>query len=65
LFFVTGIDLVVNKEKLSEAGYVPLPESLLVEFRQRIEKAEVGSIFDGGSAVGVKLAEKLNEEQEK
>ncbi len=54
-----------NKEKLTEAGYVPIPESILAEFRDRIEKGDTGSIFDGGSAVGVKLAEKLSEEEEK
>lgn len=54
-----------NKERFTEAGYVPLPESLLVEFREKIEKAETGSLFNGESAVGVKLADKLNEEKEK
>jgi len=54
-----------NKEKLVEAGYVPLPESILVQFRERIENTDTGSIFDGGSAVGIKLADKLNEEDEK
>jgi phosphate transport system substrate-binding protein len=56
---------VSNQERLTEAGYVPIPESILVEFRERIEKGDTGSIFDGGSAVGVKLAEKLSEENEK
>lgn len=54
-----------NKERFTEAGYVPLPESILVQYREKIEKADTGSLFDGESAVGVKLADKLNEEKEK
>lgn len=53
-----------NKEAIAEAGYVPLPESILSLIRERVEEVETGSIFEGESAVGVKLMDKLTEDEE-
>ncbi|NEP06223.1 MAG: PstS family phosphate ABC transporter substrate-binding protein [Okeania sp. SIO2G4] len=56
---------VANKAVISEVGYVPLPGLLQGKVRERVEKLTTGSVFDGESAVGVKLIDKLFSEKER
>lgn len=44
---------------VSQAGYVPLPAAGYRMMKERIAKRHHGSIFDGGSQVGVSIAELL------
>ncbi|MBP0016739.1 MAG: PstS family phosphate ABC transporter substrate-binding protein [Cyanobacteria bacterium SBLK] len=48
-----------NAELISEVGYVALPSELVSKIETRIEEAKTGSIFEGKSSLGVKLADKL------
>lgn len=56
---------VANKAVISEEGYVPLPGMLQGKVRERVEELTTGSVFDGESAVGVKLIDKLLSEKER
>lgn len=51
-----------NAGLIEEVGYVPLPDDLVELRAQRLEEQTVGSIFEGGSAVGVSLADVLGAE---
>ena len=48
-----------NRHFISKGGYVPLPDDLLAHVQARLDNAIAGSIFEGKSPVGVKLADKL------
>ena len=48
-----------NGELISEVGYVPLPSELVSKIESRLGEGKTGSIFEGGSSLGVKLADKL------
>lgn len=48
-----------NGALIEEVGYVPLPSDILAKVQSRLDTATVGSIFEGGSSVGVKLSDKL------
>lgn len=48
-----------NQKLISEVGYVPLPQDLVPKAQARIANATIGTIFEGGSAVGKKLADKM------
>ncbi len=48
-----------NGELISEVGYVPLPAEIQAKVKERVDDGTTGSIFDGGSSVGVKLTDKL------
>ncbi|MEM6503458.1 MAG: PstS family phosphate ABC transporter substrate-binding protein [Cyanobacteria bacterium P01_C01_bin.89] len=48
-----------NENLISEVGYVPLPADLASKAIDRFGAATPGSIFEGGSSVGVKLSDKL------
>ena len=48
-----------NGYLISEVGYVPLPDDVMSKVQARLENATTGSIFEGGSSVGVKLTDKL------
>ncbi|MEM9542803.1 MAG: PstS family phosphate ABC transporter substrate-binding protein [Cyanobacteria bacterium P01_E01_bin.42] len=48
-----------NADLISEVGYVALPSELVSKIETRIGEAKTGSIFEGGSSLGVKLADKL------
>ena len=48
-----------NKSFVSETGYVALPDDLYGKANTRISEGKTGSIFPGGSTVGVKLSEVL------
>jgi phosphate transport system substrate-binding protein len=51
-----------NKELVSEAGYIGLPDEFYPKLQARVSSEKVGSVFPGGSAVGVKLADLLAKE---
>ena len=48
-----------NEGLISEVGYIPLPGEIVEKANARLENATTGSIYEGGSSVGVKLSEKL------
>ncbi|NEO87900.1 MAG: PstS family phosphate ABC transporter substrate-binding protein [Spirulina sp. SIO3F2] len=48
-----------NSGLIGEAGYVPLPEDILEKVQVRVDEKTTGSIYEGGSSVGVKLSDKL------
>ena len=48
-----------NGDLISEVGYVAIPGELMDKVQARVEGGTTGSIFGGGSSVGVKLSEKL------
>ena len=48
-----------NGELISEVGYVPLPAEIQAKVKERVDNGTTGSIFEGGSSVGVKLTDKL------
>ncbi|MDJ0555980.1 MAG: PstS family phosphate ABC transporter substrate-binding protein [Microcoleaceae cyanobacterium MO_207.B10] len=56
---------IANKAVTSEVGYVPLPGFLQEKIQERVEKLITGSVFNGESAVGVKLIDKLFSEKER
>jgi len=48
-----------NMGLITEVGYVPLPDDLQSVVKQRLDNGTTGSIFEGKSAVGKKLADLL------
>lgn len=54
-----------NKAVISEVGYVPLPGILQGKVRERVNELTTGSVFEGESAVGIKLIDKLLSEKER
>lgn len=48
-----------NEELVTETGYVALPEDITELVAARLENRTTGSIYDGGSSVGVELSEQL------
>lgn len=48
-----------NKELIEEVGYVPVPDTITEKAQARLEARTTGSVFEGGSPVGVKLEEVL------
>lgn len=52
-----------NKELITEAGYVPLPDDAVALVKSRFEQGKVGSAFGGKEAVGVTVKELLEKEQ--
>jgi len=57
--FVNFYQQQENKGLVSEVGYVPLPDAVYPKAQARFEEGKVGSVFKGGSTVGVKLEEVL------
>ncbi|MGD1807489.1 PstS family phosphate ABC transporter substrate-binding protein [Dapis sp. BLCC M126] len=55
---------VTNKEIISKVGYVPISGIIQVKVKKRLEELTTGSVFEGESAVGVKLTEKYLSEKE-
>jgi phosphate transport system substrate-binding protein len=51
-----------NKKLVSESGYIGLPDEFYPKLQARVKAEKVGSVFPGGSAVGVKLADLLAKE---
>lgn len=51
-----------NQKLVSEVGYVPLPDDLIAQVQARFEKGTVGSVFEGGSKVGVTIRDLLKKE---
>jgi phosphate transport system substrate-binding protein len=52
-----------NADLISEVGYVPLPGEIEDIAEAKIDQRKTGSVFDGGSAVGLKLVDLLKAEQ--
>lgn len=50
-----------NGELVSEVGYVALGDSVYQAAQNRLENQTTGSVFEGGSTVGINLAEVLAE----
>lgn len=48
-----------NASLIEEVGYVPLPDDIASKVTARVEGKTTGSIYEGGSSVGVKLSDKL------
>ncbi|MGD1900646.1 MAG: PstS family phosphate ABC transporter substrate-binding protein [Geitlerinemataceae cyanobacterium] len=48
-----------NAGLITEVGYVGLPAEVLEKTKERVASKTVGSIFEGGSSVGVSLMDKL------
>jgi phosphate transport system substrate-binding protein len=48
-----------NNSYISEVGYVPLPETLYQKAQNRLSQGKVGTMFEGGTTVGVNLSEEL------
>jgi phosphate transport system substrate-binding protein len=48
-----------NAGLITEVGYVGLPDDVLAKAKERVAAKTVGSIFEGGSSVGINLIEKL------
>jgi phosphate transport system substrate-binding protein len=48
-----------NKKLVSEVGYVPLNDSIYQAAQTRLENQTTGTVFEGGSTVGVNLKEAL------
>lgn len=48
-----------NKELISEVGYVPVPSAITEKAQARLESNTTGSVYEGGSPVGVKLEDVL------
>jgi phosphate transport system substrate-binding protein len=51
-----------NAGLIEEVGYVPLPAEVEDLVSKRIDERKTGSVFNGGSAVGLKLADLLAKE---
>lgn len=51
-----------NAGLIEEVGYVPLPAEIESLATSRVDERKVGTVFDGGSAVGLKLSELLSKE---
>ena len=56
---------VTNKGVISEVGYVPISGTLQVKVKEHFEELTTGSVFEGESAVGVKLIDKYLSEKER
>ena len=52
-----------NKSLVSEVGYIPMNEAIYTAVQARFEKEKTGSVFEGGSTVGVKLKDILEKEE--
>lgn len=52
-----------NAALIEEVGYVPLPSEIESLAAAKIEERKTGTLFEGGSAVGLKLSELLEKEQ--
>ncbi|NET61881.1 MAG: PstS family phosphate ABC transporter substrate-binding protein [Symploca sp. SIO2E6] len=52
-----------SKELVSDAGYIPMAEEIYTAVQARFEGETTGTVFDGGSTVGVKLKEVLGKEE--
>jgi phosphate transport system substrate-binding protein len=50
---------LANEFLIEEVGYVALPADIHERVVARVEEMTIGSIFEGGSSVGVKLSDKL------
>lgn len=48
-----------NEELVAETGYVALPTDIQAKVAARLDSRTTGSIYEGGSSVGVKLVDKL------
>ncbi len=48
-----------NKYLISEVGYVPLPDDINEQVAGRVEAGTTGSVFEGGTPVGVRLKDVL------
>jgi phosphate transport system substrate-binding protein len=48
-----------NAPIVAEAGYIPLPLDIEEKAKARMEAMTTGTIYEGGSSVGIKLSEKL------
>ncbi|MGF1514992.1 MAG: PstS family phosphate ABC transporter substrate-binding protein [Elainellaceae cyanobacterium] len=48
-----------NGNLISEVGYIPLPGDIVEKANARLNDTTTGSIYEGGSSVGVKLSDKL------
>lgn len=48
-----------NADLITEVGYVGLPSEVLEKTKERVASKTLGSIFEGGSSVGVSLMDKL------
>lgn len=48
-----------NSEIIADVGYIPLPSAILSKVQDRLANATTGSIFEGGSSIGVNLSDKL------
>ncbi|MFZ9737746.1 MAG: PstS family phosphate ABC transporter substrate-binding protein [Prochlorotrichaceae cyanobacterium] len=44
---------------ISETGYIPMPAEIVAKVQSRLESMTTGTIYEGGSSVGVKLADKI------
>jgi phosphate transport system substrate-binding protein len=52
-----------SKELVSEVGYIPMTEPIYEAVQTRFENEKTGSVFEGGSTVGVKLKDILEKEE--
>lgn len=52
-----------NQYIISEVGYVPLPKKIIEKVKIRYDKGKKGSIFKGGSTVGIQLGDLLEIEE--
>ncbi|GAB4341454.1 MAG: PstS family phosphate ABC transporter substrate-binding protein [Cyanophyceae cyanobacterium] len=48
-----------NGNLVTETGYVPMPADINTKAQARLQNLTVGTVFNGESSVGVKLADKL------
>ena len=48
-----------NKSLITEVGYVPMPDEITDKAQERLDAVQTGSVYEGGSPVGVKLEEVL------
>ncbi len=48
-----------NAYLVDEVGYVSLPDAVNTKANERYQRGEVGSVFEGGATIGVKLEEVL------
>lgn len=51
-----------NANLISEVGYVPLSSDIITVVEKRLEEGKTGTVFGGKSAVGLKLADMLDNE---
>jgi len=51
-----------NKELVNETGYLAMTDEVYDAVQARLEQQTTGSIFEGGSTVGVRLAERYQQE---